>query len=783
MLNLSNRTAGAMRALQRLAAGMATAAPRIGDTKVPMSLLEKGAYINYQRIEDNLVIVRERLRRPLTLSEKILYGHLDDPQGQDIERGVSYLKLRPDRVACQDATAQMALLQFMSAGMPTAAVPTTVHCDHLIEAQIGGVKDLARAISINKEVYDFLATATAKYGLGFWKPGSGIIHQIILENYAFPGGLMIGTDSHTPNAGGLGMIACGVGGADAVDVMADIPWELKCPKVIGVNLTGKISGWTTPKDVILKVAGILTVKGGTGAIVEYKGPGVESLSCTGMATICNMGAEIGATTSMFPFNSRMVDYLNATKRADIGKYATQFAHNLKADEGAEYDQVVEINLSELEPHINGPFTPDLATPISMFASEVKKNGWPDELKVALIGSCTNSSYEDMSRSASIAKEAADHGLDVKSQFTITPGSEQVRATIDRDGQIGVFEQVGGLVLANACGPCIGQWDRKDVEKGVANSIITSYNRNFTGRNDANPATHAFVASPDIVTAMAFSGSLSFNPLTDSLTGSDGKPFKFSDPTGNELPPRGYDPGQDTFQPPPEDRASVQVAVDPKSDRLQLLKPFQPWSGEPKDLPILIKVKGKCTTDHISAGGPWLKYRGHLENISQNCLIGAINSENGEANKVKNQLTGAWGGVPKVAAEYREKGVKWVVIGDSNYGEGSSREHAALEPRFLGGLAIIVRSFARIHETNLKKQGMLALTFVDPADYDKIQPSDRVDIEGLESFAPGKNLLLVAKHEDGSKDEIALAHSFNEGQIAWFKAGSALNLMAAKAKSQ
>ncbi|KAJ7176671.1 aconitase family-domain-containing protein [Mycena filopes] len=762
---------------------MATAAPRIGDTKVPMSLLEKGAYINYQRIEDNLVIVRERLRRPLTLSEKILYGHLDDPQGQDIERGVSYLKLRPDRVACQDATAQMALLQFMSAGMPTAAVPTTVHCDHLIEAQVGGVKDLARAISINKEVYDFLATATAKYGLGFWKPGSGIIHQIILENYAFPGGLMIGTDSHTPNAGGLGMIACGVGGADAVDVMADIPWELKCPKVIGVNLTGKISGWTTPKDVILKVAGILTVKGGTGAIVEYMGPGVESISCTGMATICNMGAEIGATTSMFPFNSRMVDYLNATKRPDIANYATRFAHNLRADEKAEYDQVIDINLSELEPHINGPFTPDLATPISAFASEVKKNGWPDELKVALIGSCTNSSYEDMSRSASIAKEAASRGIELKSKFTITPGSEQVRATIERDGQIGVFEEVGGVVLANACGPCIGQWDRKDVEKGVANSIITSYNRNFTGRNDANPATHAFVASPDIVTAMAFSGSLSFNPLTDSLTGSDGKPFRFSDPTGNELPPRGYDPGEDTFQPPPADRASVQVAVDPKSDRLQLLQPFKPFSGEPKDLPILIKVKGKCTTDHISAGGPWLKYRGHLENISQNCLIGAINSENGEANNVKNQLTGEWGGVPKIAAQYREKGIKWVVIGDSNYGEGSSREHAALEPRFLGGLAIIVRSFARIHETNLKKQGMLALTFVDPADYDKLQPSDRVDIVGLDSFAPGKDLTLVAKHEDGSKDEIALAHSFNEGQIAWFKAGSALNLMAAKAKGQ
>ncbi|CAE6461204.1 unnamed protein product [Rhizoctonia solani] len=765
-----------------LARGMATAAPRIGDKKVPMSPLESGNYINYQRIEDALTVVRQRLNRPLTLSEKILYGHLDDPANQDITRGVSYLKLRPDRVACQDATAQMALLQFMSAGMPTTAVPTTVHCDHLIEAQVGGAKDLARAISINKEVYDFLATATAKYGIGFWKPGSGIIHQIILENYAFPGGLMIGTDSHTPNAGGLGMIACGVGGADAVDVMADIPWELKCPKVIGVNLTGKIGGWTTPKDVILKVAGILTVKGGTGAIVEYTGPGVESLSCTGMATICNMGAEIGATTSLFPYNERMGDYLRATKRGNIAEYAKSFQHNLKPDQGAEYDQQIEINLSELEPHINGPFTPDLATPISKFADAVKKNNWPAELKVALIGSCTNSSYEDMSRSAAIANEAASHGLSTKSKFTITPGSEQVRATIARDGQIESFEKVGGLVLANACGPCIGQWDRQDVKKGDVNSIITSYNRNFTGRNDANPATHAFVASPDIVTALAFAGDLTFNPLTDQLTGADGQKFKFSDPSGNELPPRGYDPGEDTFQAPPEDRASVNVAVDPKSDRLQLLQPFKPWDGtSPKGLPVLIKVQGKCTTDHISAGGPWLKYRGHLQNISQNCLIGAINSANGEANKVQNLETGKWGGVPQVATEYREKGIKWVVIGDHNYGEGSSREHAALEPRYLGGLAIIVRSFARIHETNLKKQGMLALTFVDPADYDKIQPTDRVDIQGLETFAPGKNLTLVAHHEDGSKDEIELAHSFNQGQIEWFKAGSALNLMAKKAK--
>ena len=623
---------------------------------------------------------------------------------------------------------------------------------------------------------------------------------------------MIGTDSHTPNAGGLGMIACGVGGADAVDVMAGIPWELKCPKVIGVELTGKISGWTTPKgafnshvmymdslltfhsDVILKVAGILTVKGGTGAIVEYKGTGVESLSATGMATICNMGAEIGATTSLFPFNHRMTDYLRATNRSGIADYAKAFQHNLKADRDAEYDQTIQINLSELEPHINGPFTPDLATPISKFAAEVEKNGWPHELKVGLIGSCTNSSYEDMSRAAFIAKEASDHGLSVKSKFTVTPGSEQVRATIARDGQIEALESVGGLVLANACGPCIGQWDRQDVKKGEVNSIITSYNRNFTGRNDANPATHAFVASPDIVTALVFAGDLRFNPLTDTLAGADGKPFKFSDPTGHELPPRGYDPGEDTFQPPPEDRVSVQVAVSPTSDRLQLLKPFKPWDGKtPSDLPVLIKVKGKCSmsfplsdssctlicfpaTDHISAGGPWLKYRGHLENISQNCLIGAVNIENDEANKIKNQITGEWGGVPQTAAYYRDRGVKWVVIGDHNYGEGSSREHAALEPRFLGGLAIITRSFARIHETNLKKQGMLALTFVDPTDYDKVKPSDKVTIEGLETFAPGVNLTLIARHEDGAQDKISLAHTFNEGQIEWFKAGSALNLV-------
>ncbi|KAH8928838.1 mitochondrial aconitate hydratase [Atractiella rhizophila] len=757
--------------------GLATPVDRIGDTKVRMSNFETDRYINYQRIEDNLVVVRKRLNRPLTLSEKILYGHLDNPEDADIRRGASYLKLRPDRVACQDATAQMALLQFMTAGLPTAAVPTTVHCDHLIEAQVSGVPDLERAIKQNKEVYDFLATCTAKYGIGFWKPGSGIIHQIILENYAFPGGLMIGTDSHTPNAGGLGMIAVGVGGADAVDVMADLPWELKCPKVIGVKLTGKLSGWTAPKDIILKVAGILTVKGGTGAIVEYFGPGVESLSATGMGTICNMGAEIGATTSLFPFNARMKEYLTATKRKELGDYAARFAHNLREDEGAEYDQVIEINLSELEPHINGPYTPDLATPLSKFAQAVKENNWPADLRVALIGSCTNSSYEDMSRSASIAQQAIDHGLTVKSKFTITPGSEQIRATIERDGQMNTLEEAGGVVLANACGPCIGQWDRKDIKKGEINSIITSYNRNFTGRNDANPGTHAFVASPDVVTAMAFAGSLTFNPMTDSLKGKDGKEFKFSDPSGIPLPVKGYDPGQNTYQEPPTDRASVQVVVSPSSDRLQLLKPFNKWNGKNfENMPILIKAKGKCTTDHISAGGPWLKYRGHLENISQNCLIGAINAANGKANEVKNQVTGEWGGVPQTGAYYRDHGIPWVVIGDENYGEGSSREHAALEPRFLGGVAVITRSFARIHETNLKKQGMLPLNFANPADYDKVQPDDKVSLLGITELAPASKVTMRLEHPDGSKEDVELTHTFNEGQIEWFKAGSALNKM-------
>ncbi|KAI7155384.1 Aconitate hydratase [Hortaea werneckii] len=745
--------------------------------KVEMTNWEKGHFINYAKMNENLSIVRQRLNRPLTYAEKILYSHLDDPHGQDIERGKSYLKLRPDRVACQDATAQMAILQFMSAGMDKVATPTTVHCDHLIEAQIGGEKDLERAQSINKEVYDFLSTSCAKYDIGFWKPGSGIIHQIVLENYAFPGGLMIGTDSHTPNAGGLGMCAVGVGGADAVDVMANLPWEVKAPKIIGVKLTGELSGWTSPKDIILKVAGILTVKGGTGAIIEYHGPGVNSLSCTGMGTICNMGAEIGATTSLFPFNDSMHKYLAATKRKEIGDFARSYAAELHEDEGAPYDELIEINLSELEPHINGPFTPDLATPISQFKEAVKANKWPEELKVGLIGSCTNSSYEDMSRASSIAQDALDHGIKAKSVFTVTPGSEQIRATIERDGQLKTLEDFGGMVLANACGPCIGQWDRRDVKKGEPNSIISSYNRNFTGRNDANPATHSFVTSPDLVVAMTLAGSLNFNPLTDTLKDKDGKDFKLKAPTGEGLPAQGYDPGRDTYQAPPQDRASVSVAVSPTSDRLQILEPFTPWDGkDATDLPILIKAQGKTTTDHISMAGPWLKYRGHLDNISNNMLIGAINSANGEANKVKNFTTGEFDAVPNTARDYKRKGIQWVVIGDWNYGEGSSREHAALEPRHLGGLAIITRSFARIHETNLKKQGMLPLTFDNPEDYDKIQPDDKVDVMCTE-LAVGQPVTLKVHPANGSAYDVKLNHTFNESQIEWFKNGSALNTMA------
>uniref|UniRef100_A0A8B9KJP4 Aconitate hydratase, mitochondrial n=1 Tax=Astyanax mexicanus TaxID=7994 RepID=A0A8B9KJP4_ASTMX len=745
--------------------------------KVAMSRFETGSAVNYEKLLNNINIVRKRLNRPLTLAEKIVYGHLDDPTGQEIARGRTYLRLRPDRVAMQDATAQMAMLQFISSGLPRVAVPSTIHCDHLIEAQTGGVQDLQRAKEVNQEVYNFLASSAAKYGVGFWKPGSGIIHQIILENYAYPGVLLIGTDSHTPNGGGLGGICIGVGGADAVDVMAGIPWELKCPNVIGVKLTGSLSGWTSPKDVILKVAGILTVKGGTGAIVEYQGPGVDSVSCTGMATICNMGAEIGATTSVFPYNKRMKTYLDKTGRKEIAELADEYKECLVPDQGCQYDQLIEINLSELQPHINGPFTPDLAHPVSEVGAAAQKNGWPLEVKVGLIGSCTNSSYEDMGRAASLAKQALDRGLKCKAQFTVTPGSEQIRATIERDGYAKILRDVGGVVLANACGPCIGQWDRRDVKKGEKNTIVTSFNRNFTARNDANPATHAFVTSPEIVTALAIAGTLNFNPETDFLTDAKGEKFKLVAPSGDELPARDFDPGEDTYQHPPTEGVALRVDVNPQSTRLQLLEPFQKWNGKDlENLRVLIKVKGKCTTDHISAAGPWLKFRGHLDNISNNLLIGAVNTENDAVNKIKNQLTGEYGGVPDVARFYKANGVEWVVVGDENYGEGSSREHAALEPRHLGGRAIIVKSFARIHETNLKKQGLLPLTFSDPQDYDKIRPDDQISITGLKSFAPGKPLIAVIKHIDGSSEKITLNHTFNETQIEWFQAGSALNRM-------
>ncbi|KAH8406695.1 hypothetical protein KR222_003781 [Zaprionus bogoriensis] len=743
---------------------------------VPMSKFEKNNFLPFKQMGEKLECVSQRLKGPLTLAEKVLYSHLEDPRGQVIKRGESYLLLRPDRVAMQDATAQMALMQFISSGLAKVAVPSTVHCDHLIEAQKCGEADLKRAIDTNKEVYDFLSSASAKYGLGFWKPGSGIIHQILLENYAFPGLLMIGTDSHTPNGGGLGGLCIGVGGADAVDVMAGMPWELKCPKVIGVHLTGKIGGWTSPKDVILKVAEILTVKGGTGAIIEYHGKGVDSISCTGQATICNMGAEIGATTSVFPLNERMFTYLKATGRADIAGEAKKFEKLLKPDEGCKYDQVIEIDLDKLEPLVNGPYTPDLAHPISKLGENSAKNGYPIEIKVGLIGSCTNSSYEDMGRCVSIAKDALSHGVKAKIPFNVTPGSEQIRATIDRDGMMKVFADFGATVLANACGPCIGQWDRSDVKKGEKNTIVTSYNRNFTGRNDANPATHCFVTSPEMVTALSIAGCLNFNPLKDELTDKQGKKFKLKPPTGDELPDKGFDPGQDTYTAPPADGASVKVVVDPKSERLQLLEPFEKWDGKDYvDLTVLIKIKGKCTTDHISAAGPWLKYRGHLDNISNNMFIGAVNAENNEMNKIKNQSSGQFDTVPKVARDYKANKIKWVAVGEENYGEGSSREHAALEPRHLGGVAIIVKSFARIHETNLKKQGMLALTFANASDYDKVQPTSKISLLNLAQLAPGKPVDCEIKN-GGSSDKIQLNHSFNADQIEWFKAGSALNRM-------
>jgi len=730
----------------------------------------------YSRMDSNIIAARNALGRPLTLSEKIIYGHLDDPAQVPV-RGETYLKLRPDRVAMQDATAQMAVLQFISSGLPQTAVPTTIHCDHLIAAEKGSATDLEVAKTTNKEVYDFLASAGAKYGMGFWKPGSGIIHQIVLENYAFPGGLMIGTDSHTPNAGGLGMCAIGVGGADAVDVMAGMAWELKCPKVIGVKLTGVLSGWTSPKDVILKVADILTVKGGTGAIVEYFGEGVESISCTGMGTICNMGAEIGATCSTFPFTKSMADYLKATKREALASAADGFKENLKADAGCEYDEIIEINLSDLKPMLNGPFTPDLANIAGAdIAANCEANGWPKEMSAGLIGSCTNSSYEDMSRCADLVKQALAAGLKSKVPFLITPGSEQVRATIERDGMTELFETAGGTVLANACGPCIGQWNRHE-KQGEDNSILTSYNRNFAKRNDGNPGTHAFVTSPELVTACAFAGDITFDPETDTIPTPSGGSFKFEPPHGKELPPSGFDPGEDTFQAPPVDGTGLEVMVDPASQRLALLDAFNEWDGKDyTDMPVLIKAKGKCTTDHISMAGPWLKFRGHLDNISNNMLIGATNADTGEINAVKNQITGEVKGVPDTARDYKASNIGWVVIGDENYGEGSSREHAALEPRHLGGKAVIVRSFARIHETNLKKQGMLPLLFDDPADYDRISGSDKISILGLDSFAPGNQLTVQVTPASGSPFEIKVNHTFNEEQIEWFKAGSALNQM-------
>ncbi|HPA36734.1 MAG TPA: aconitate hydratase [Chitinophagales bacterium] len=724
------------------------------------------------------------LNRPLTLAEKILFAHLHESQDlQNFERGKSYVDFAPDRVAMQDATAQMALLQFMQAGRKKVAVPSTVHADHLIQAKIGADKDLQDAINKNNEVYNFLASVSNKYGIGFWKPGAGIIHQVVLENYAFPGGMMIGTDSHTVNAGGLGMIAIGVGGADAVDVMAGMPWELKWPKLIGVKLTGKLSGWTSPKDVILKVAGILTVKGGTGAIVEYFGEGVTSMSCTGKGTIANMGAEIGATTSTFGYDESMSRYLAGTGRAEVAALADQIKSYLNADPECYanpekyFDQVIEIDLNTLEPHLNGPFTPDLATPISKMKEEAEKNGWPLEVKVGLIGSCTNSSYEDISRAASLAKQVKEKGLKSKAQFTITPGSEQVRYTIERDGFIGLFDEIGANVFANACGPCIGQWSREGAEKGEKNTIVHSFNRNFAKRADGNPNTYAFVGSPELVTALAIAGRLDFNPITDTLTNEKGEQVKLDEPTGFELPPNGFAVEDAGYQAPAEDGSAVEVIVNPDSERLQLLEGFKPWEGtDLKGLKLLIKAKGKCTTDHISMAGPWLRYRGHLDNISNNMLIGAVNAFNDKTDNVLNQLTGEYGPVPATARAYKAAGIGSVVFGDENYGEGSSREHAAMEPRHLGARAVVVKSFARIHETNLKKQGMLALTFVNKEDYEKVQESDTVDILGLTEFAPGKNLTIVLTHKDGSTDSFEVAHSYNEQQIGWFKAGSALNLI-------
>jgi aconitate hydratase len=738
----------------------------------------------YTRMASRIDAARKVLGKPLTLTEKILYSHLDEGEAAyAYARGNSYVDFRPDRVAMQDATAQMALLQFMQAGKKRVAVPSTVHCDHLIQAKVGALADLKTANDTNKEVYGFLASVSDKYGIGFWKPGAGIIHQVVLENYAFPGGMMIGTDSHTVNAGGLGMVAIGVGGADAVDVMAGMPWELKFPKLIGVKLTGRLSGWVSAKDVILKVAGILTVKGGTGAIVEYFGEGAESISCTGKGTICNMGAEIGATTSIFGYDAKMREYLEGTDRKEVAAEADKMMTQLTGDPEVYanpekyFDQLIEINLSELEPYINGPFTPDLATPLSGFAAAVKENDWPVKMEVGLIGSCTNSSYEDITRSASVARQAIDKKLKVKSEFTVTPGSELVRYTVDRDGYLDVFRKIGGVVLANACGPCIGQWARHGADKQEKNAIMTSFNRNFAKRNDGNPNTYGFVASPEMVTAFAIAGDLTFNPMTDYLVNEDGKKVKLDEPQGIEFPLKGFAVEDSGYIAPAEDGSAVEVIVDPSSERLQILTPFPAWDGNDiTGLNLLIKAKGKCTTDHISMAGPWLRFRGHLDNISNNMLIGAVNAFNDATNEVRNQETAEYSAVPDAARYYKAHGNGSIVIGDENYGEGSSREHAAMEPRNLGVKAVLVKSFARIHETNLKKQGMLALTFADKADYNKVLEGDRIDINGLDDFQPGKALSITLHHADGTSDSFPVNHSYNKNQIEWFRAGSALNLI-------
>ncbi|MGY0392039.1 aconitate hydratase [Bizionia sp. KMM 8389] len=737
----------------------------------------------YSQIADRVDKAREIEGKPLTLSEKILYAHLwDGTPNKAFVRGKDYVDFAPDRIACQDATAQMALLQFMQAGKPQVAVPTTVHCDHLIQAKQGAVPDLKRANETSNEVFDFLASVSKKYGIGFWKPGAGIIHQVVLENYAFPGGMMIGTDSHTVNAGGLGMVAIGVGGADAVDVMAGMPWELKFPKLIGVKLTGSLNGWTSAKDVILKVAGILTVKGGTGAIVEYFGEGAKNLSCTGKGTICNMGAEIGATTSTFGYDDSMERYLRATDRSDIADEANKIREYLTGDDEvyanpeSYFDQVIEINLDTLRPHLNGPFTPDLATPIGELGVKAKENGWPLKVDWGLIGSCTNSSYEDLTRAASIAKQAVDKNIKSKSDFGINPGSEQIRFTAERDGVLKIFEDLDATIFTNACGPCIGQWDRSDRKGEEKNTIVHSFNRNFSKRADGNPNTHAFVGSPEMVAAIAIAGRLDFDPMNDTLINEDGQEVKLEEPKGLELPPLGFDVKESGYIPPVEDGSNVEVTVSPTSERLQLLTPFEPIGNDIKGAKLLIKAFGKCTTDHISMAGPWLRFRGHLDNISNNCLIGAVNAFGKKTNFVKNQLTGEYGGVPDVARAYKAAGVKSVVVGDHNYGEGSSREHAAMEPRHLGVAAVIVKSFARIHETNLKKQGMLGLTFANENDYDLIQEDDTINFLDLNEFAADKPLTIEFVHADGSKDEILVNHTYNQAQIDWYNEGSALNLI-------